>query len=114
MDFINVLKMIFALATIATGLFAFFKPRSIEEFTGLTASSGRGITEFRAIFGGLFIGIGLVPLVFDSPIAFMILGVTYLSIALARTIGIILDKSTVNSNWISLGIEVVMGVILIL
>jgi hypothetical protein len=41
------------------------------------------------------------------------LGISYLGIAVARAFSIILDKSTAQSNLISLVIEVVFGVILV-
>jgi len=73
----------------------------------------RGISEIRSIFGGLFIGVGVAPL-FLGPVAYQMLGVGYLAIALARLVSILIDKSYDKSNWISLGIEIVLGVILVI
>jgi hypothetical protein len=42
------------------------------------------------------------------------LGVGYLAIGVVRLVSIFLDKSAVKSNWISLGVEIVFGVLLIL
>lgn len=108
-----ILKVIAALATVATGLLALVKPTAIYGFTGLTANGERGISEIRAIFGGLFIALGLAPL-FLGPIAYEMLGIAYLGIAIARTFSILFDKSTAQSNLISLATEVILGVILIL
>jgi hypothetical protein len=107
-----ILKAISALATTATGLLALAKPKAVYGFTGLTATGMRGISEIRAIFGGLFIALGLAPL-FLGPIAYQMLGIGYLGIALARIFSIVFDKSYAQSNFISLGIEVVLGFILI-
>ena len=57
-----ILKIIAALATAATGLLAFFKPTATYGFIGLNANGVRGVSEIRAIFGGLFIGLGIAPL----------------------------------------------------
>lgn len=108
-----ILKVISALATAATGLLALVKPASVYGFTGLTANGVRGVSEVRAIFGGLLIALGLVPL-FLGPVAYQMLGFGYLGIALARSFSILFDKSTAQSNIISLAIEVVLGVILVL
>jgi hypothetical protein len=113
MDFWMVLKIIAALATAATGLLAFVKPSAAYGFIGLNANGARGVSEMRAIFGGLFIALGLAPL-FLGPTAYLMLGIGYLAIALARTFSIVFDKSYAQSNIISLVIEIVLGVILVI
>lgn len=113
-SFLNILKIAAALATIATGLLALIKPKSIYGFTGLRAEGGRGITEIRAIFGGLFIALGAVALYYRSPEFYLMLGITYLGIGLVRAISIFVDDSVERSNIISLAVEIVFGVILIL
>jgi hypothetical protein len=42
------------------------------------------------------------------------LGIAYLTVAAVRAISMFLDDSVDNSNWISLAVEIVFGVILIL
>ena len=113
MSIISVLKIIAALATAATGLLALVRPSAAYGFTGLNAAGARGVTEIRAVFGGLFIGLGLAPLFLGSA-AYTMLGIGYLAIAAARLFSIVFDQSYAQSNWISLGIEIVLGVILVL
>lgn len=110
---IEILKYIAAIATVLTGLFALVKPSAIRGFTGLLAEGPRGISEVRAIFGGLFIALGVSPFIFGG-IAYQVLGLGYLAIALVRLVSIFLDKSRDSSNWISLVVEIVFGVILFL
>jgi hypothetical protein len=74
---------------------------------------GRGVTEIRAIFGALFIALGLAPFYFQGD-SYKMLGLSYLAIAVVRLVSIFLDKSSVQSNWISLAVEIVLGVILML
>ena len=112
-DILQILKIIVCLATAATGLLALIKPDMAYGFIGLTPSGVRGVSEMRAIFGGLFIALGLTPL-FLGVTAYRMLGIAYLAIAVARTFSIIYDKSYDKSNWSSLAIEVVCGVILVL
>ena len=111
MDFLMVLKIVAALGTAATGLLSFLKPDAVYGFTGLTANGARGVSEVRAVFGGLFIALGIAPLILGAT-AYHMLGYGYLAIAVTRTISIILDKSYAQSNFISLAIEIVFGVIL--
>lgn len=108
-----ILKIIASLATAATGLLALLKPSAVYGFTGLTANGVRGVSEVRAIFGGLLIALGLAPLLL-GPVAYQMLGISYLGIAAARTFSIVFDKSTAQSNLISLAIEVVLGIILVI
>jgi len=80
MNILLVLKVIAALVTAATGLLALIKPDATYGFIGLTANGVRGVSEIRAIFGGLFIALGIVPL-FLGLVAYQMLGITYLAIA---------------------------------
>jgi hypothetical protein len=114
MTFLAILKIIMAVGTIATGLISLIWPRSIQGFTGLSAPGPRGITEIRAVLGGVFLGLGVAPLVLDAPAAYQMLGITYLAIAVARIAGIALDRSYEQSNWISLAVEIAAGIILVL
>jgi hypothetical protein len=108
-----ILKLITTLITALTGVLALVKPTAVYGFTGLTANGPRGISEIRAIFGGLLIALGIVPL-FLGPVAYQMLGISYLAIAAARTFSIVFDKSTAQSNLISLAIEIVLGIILVI
>jgi len=111
MEILLILKIVAAILTAATGVLAFVKPSAVPGFTGIKPEGARGISEIRSIFGGLFIGLGLAPL-FLGDAAYTMLGISYLAIALARAFSIVFDKSFAQSNWISLVIEIVLGIIL--
>ncbi len=111
MDILLILKILAALATAATGLLAFFKPDAMYGFTGLKVDGARGVSEIRAIFGGLFIALGIVPIILGG-VAYDVLGFGYLTIAVTRAFSMVFDKSYAQSNIISLVIEIVLGVIL--
>ena len=85
MEILDILKVLMAVVTIATGLVSLVRPRSVMGFTGLVVPGARGITEIRAILGGTFVGLGLAPLFLQEPVTFQMLGIVYLVIALART-----------------------------
>ncbi len=111
---LNVLKIIAGIATILTGVVSLFWPLSVRGFTGLEVSGGRGITEIRSVLGAFFIGLGGAVLYFDNTKTYQMLGVTYLAVALVRAVSMVVDKSVVSSNVISLIVEVIFGIILIL
>jgi hypothetical protein len=114
MSFLEILQMAAAIATILTGLASLVRPRAVQGFTGLRAPGARGLAEIRAILGGTFLGLGAAPLILGGSAAYQMLGITYLAIAAARVVGIVVDRSTESSNLISLAVEIVFGVILLL
>jgi hypothetical protein len=114
MDLLLILKWIIAIATILTGVFALVRPKAVQGFIGLQAQDGRGISEIRSIFGGLFIVLGFAPLILNSPVAFKMLGLAYIGIAAVRAVSIVMDRSMEKSNLISLVVEVIFGVLLVI
>ena len=112
MDILLGLKIVAALATVATGLYAFVKPSAAYGFVGLSAEGARGLSEMRSIFGGLFIGLGMAPF-FLVEAGYTILGIGYAAIAAARAFSIVYDRSYAQSNIISLVTEIVLGIILV-
>ncbi len=111
---IQILKYVAAIATILTGAASLFWPTRVLGFTGLDVDSGRGITEIRTILGALFVGLGVAALYFNLPETYKMLGITYLVMAVVRTISIFVDDSMVSSNVISVIVEAVFGIILLL
>ena len=114
MTLLKILQLTAVILTIGTGLVSLLAPRSVFGFTGLTAPGPRGITEIRPILGGLFIGLGIAVLVLGTREVYQALGIMYLAIAAVRFVSIFVDRSSVQSNWISVAAEIVMGVILVL
>jgi hypothetical protein len=113
MDVIGVLQVAALLTTAGIGALAFVRPLAVTGFTGLTASGARGVSELRAIFGGLFLGLGLAPLALATADAYQVAGITYLAIAATRTFSVLYDKSYARSNIISAITEWAFGVILV-
>jgi len=111
---LDILKILAAVGTIATGLFSLIKPLAVRGFTGLEAPGGRGITEIRAVLGGFFVALGAAPLIFGSADMYLMLGIAYLGVAAVRLVSMFVDKSLVQSNYISLATEVALGIILVL
>lgn len=112
--FIQILKIVAAVATILTGVLSVFWPLKVPGFTGLEPRGGRGISEIRTILGALFIGLGAGVLYFNSPEPYIVLGITYLAMALVRGISIFVDKSPESSNIISFFVELALGIILVI
>ena len=110
---VNILQIIAAIGTVATGLVSVIAPKSVKGFTGLEAPGARGITEIRAILGGVFVAVGVVPLIVGGE-TYLMLGITYFVVAAVRAVSMVVDKSIEQSNIISLIVEIVFGIILVL
>jgi len=54
---LQILKIIAAIGTIATGFISLIWPQSVTVYRAEPESS-RGITEIRAVLGGAFVGLG--------------------------------------------------------
>jgi len=111
---IQILQYFAAAATILTGVVSMFWPLKVRGFTGLEVSGGRGVTEIRAVLGAFFVGLGACALYFNAVETYAMLGITYLLVAIVRTISMFIDRSVVSSNIISAVVEVVFGIILVL
>jgi hypothetical protein len=111
---VPILRWVVILGTFATGIISLLKPKSVLGFIGFEGIGGRGLTEVRAIFGGLFIGLAAAPLILNDPAAYKMLGIAYLAIGIVRLPAMFLDRSVVNSNLISVVIEFAFGLFLIL
>lgn len=105
---LEIFKLIISFLTLVTGMWSLFAPHSTIGFTGLKPEGGRGVTEIRAVLGGLFIALGLGPLIYRGD-TFAMLGLAYLGIAIVRLVSIFVDKSSTQSNWISLVVEILFG-----
>lgn len=111
---LQIIKIIVGVATIITGLVSLFWPLKVPGFTGLEPVGGRGITEIRTILGALFVGLGGAVIYFNTREAYLILGITYLVMALVRGISIVGDKSAISSNIISFAVELIFGILLVI
>lgn len=113
---LNILKIVAALATVAVGALAMLNPTGISGFTGLDVTGNpRAITEVRAVLGAFFIGLGLAPLIWRSQAEpmYLMLGFTYLVVAVVRIVSMFVDGSVVQSNIISIVSEIVLGIVLV-
>ncbi len=111
---LTIIKYIIGGLTVATGLYALVAPKAIKGFTGLVPANSRGVTEIRAVMGGVFIALGAAVIFFNQAATFQMLGIMYLVIALVRTVFMFVDKSLIASNFISLAVEILFGILLFL
>ncbi|MFZ9384930.1 MAG: DUF4345 family protein [Ilumatobacteraceae bacterium] len=110
----SVLGYIGAIASVIAGLLGFFWPNQVSKVVGLRIPGLLGISEFRATYGGLFIGGGLAVLILQSDDAATVLGCGWVGAFIARAVSLVIDKSRSKENVAGLVIEAVMAGLLLL
>jgi hypothetical protein len=108
----QIIHTIIQILTIATGILAILRPKIMADFTGLQLT--RGLVEMQSGIGALFIALGAAPWILSHPIAYQMLGIAYLGIAAARFPAMMVHNSFEKTNWISLAIEIIFGVLLLI
>jgi len=73
------------------GLVGFFKPQLFLPRVGIALQSPAGISEARAVFGGLNLGLGLAAFGFAQPLLYTALGVAWGVATLARLWSLAVD-----------------------
>jgi hypothetical protein len=92
MRVVEVLNLLGATGTIAMGCLGLFRPKAASSFTGLTATTRTAFGEFRATFGGMFVVLGLVPLLTGAPMAYLVAGGCWLGAAVGRLVSVAFDQ----------------------
>lgn len=105
MDWITGINGFAAVGTIAMGLLGLVAPRRAALLVRLRESAPEGFAEFRATYGGLFVGLGLVPLLAAAPEAYLVAAAGWGGAALGRLISMRLDGAHWHHNLGGLALE---------
>ena len=110
----DILNILFALASIGLGLFGWLAPRytmkTLDMHGGETTMA---MSEVRASAGALFVGMGLGALILGTPVAYAMIGFCWLGAATGRLTSLILDGNT-RKKWVFFGVEIAVGLLAIL
>ena len=101
-----------ALACLALGLLGLLAPMQAARLVGLTPVGPLGVSELRATYGGLFIGMGLACLALDSPLAYGTAGAAWLGAAVGRGVSMAIDRNPSRANAGGVLLEAVIGSLL--
>ncbi|MEM9796936.1 MAG: DUF4345 family protein [Pseudomonadota bacterium] len=109
MDWIALLNMLIALASIGFGAAGWLAPAWTMRTVGLSDDgSTMGMSEVRAASGALFVIAGIGALLLGSPAAYAMLGFVWLGGGLGRVTSLILDGTTTR-KWGFFATELVIG-----
>ena len=94
------------------GIGALIRPATLK-VVGVSADSPLGTSEIRAVFGGMFIALGLACILTRSPIVFAVVGSAWLADFGVRLVSVFADRVPARQALSVLGIAAVMGAALI-
>ena len=110
----NAAGYIGAAISVVAGVLGLIWPQKVSVIIGLSLPGKLGISEFRATYGGLFIGAGLATLFIGSHQAALVLGAAWGGAFVARVVSLVVDKSRSRENLAGLVIEAAVATLLIL
>ena len=102
-----------AAISVLAGALGLLFPARVSSVIGLGLPGRLGVSEFRATYGGLFIGSGASVLLIGSTEAALVLGFAWLGAFAARLLSVVIDRSVSRENLAGLGIELGIGVLLV-
>lgn len=102
-----------AVVVAALGLMGVFAPRLAAYFVRIAALGTTGISEIRATYGGVFLGLGLTALMVQHPAIYFALGIGFGLAALVRLASVWLDNSKEPYNFAGIAFESLIAVFLL-
>jgi Domain of unknown function (DUF4345) len=110
---IQIINSIGAFVFVLLGVVGFFFPDLIARFVGIIAGKDRGKSEIRATYGGVFLGIGASALYFQDTNVFTAVGIGWALAAVARILGILVDKEYHKLNFGGVLFETAVAILLL-
>ncbi len=109
----NALGYLGAALSVLAGCLGLVWPQRVSAVIGLQLPGRLGVSEFRATYGGLFIGAGLATLLLGSRDAALVLGAAWGGAFVARAISVVIDGSRSKENAAGLVVEAVVAALLL-
>jgi hypothetical protein len=95
--------------SLTMGLVALAWPETFARRTGLVADGPLGRSELRALFGGVFVGIGIATLVLGSPAAHLVGAAAFLGGAAAKLLSTAFERGVMPAALPGLLVDLVLG-----
>ena len=80
-----------AALTLLIGLIGFFKPRLMLDPMGVALNKPAAVSEMRAVFGGLNVGMAIAAFTLSEPLIFTAIGIAWGAATLARLYSLAMD-----------------------
>lgn len=95
------------------GIASAVRPRFVARTLEHELSSGRGVSEFRILHGGFFLGITLFALYVHAFLVYQALGWAMIGAAVSRLLAYFLDRPARNISLLSFIGELAIGIFLL-
>ena len=103
------LALLGCLIAMALGLLGACAPRRAALFVSVEPKGRTGVSEMRATYGGLFLGMGLTGLLLQDKAAFAVAAACWCGAAVLRAVSVFLDQNFYSKNLRAIGVEGVIG-----
>jgi hypothetical protein len=106
----DILNILFALASIALGFFGWLAPRyTMGALDMRGGDTTMAMSEVRASAGALFVGMGIGALVLGTPTAYAMLGFCWCGAAIGRATSLAFDGAF-RKKWVYFAVEAGVGI----
>lgn len=95
--------------SLAMGIAAFAAPERFGAQVGLSANGPLGRSELRAVFGGVFVGLGLACLLTGARGAWLAGAGVFLGGAVAKLLSAALERGVLPAAALGLAVDLVLG-----
>lgn len=93
------------------GIGALMRPATLA-WVGVSAESPLGTSEIRAVFGGMFVALGVACIVTREPLVFATVGVAWLADFAVRFVSVFVDRVPAREAIMVLAVALTMGALL--
>ena len=110
----ELLSTIGAGASLALGLLGLVAPHAALRLVGLQMVPGlaHAISEVRATYGGIFVGMSLYALLSQEPHAFLAVAAAWIMASVARIISALLENAITPANIGGIVVELAIGTLI--
>jgi len=103
------------IAIILFGLYSLVRPYDAAGMAHLKPEDANGVAEVRINFGGLFLAMGAAPLLLNDPVAYQVVGITFIGAFITRLATLFTNHPQVDRLFVvSAVFELAVGLILLL
>ena len=88
-------------------------PRFVAPKMGHVLTTGRGVSEFRILHGGFYLGLGLFALYANHPLVYQALGWSLIGAGLIRIAAIPVDRPPIPLSLIGAVTEIMLGIFML-
>lgn len=79
------------------GTVGLVRVRAVADRAAISPNAPEAVTNLRAVFGGIFVGMGLAPLILGSAIAYLTVAIILGVALLTKILGVVIDRPALRS-----------------